>query len=122
MAESGQVGDQGNAHHEDRIGAKTAAVPSSKRIKNGGIVINRRSDSRGESASSRAGQSPSAWWTYFGITSLLLAIVVALAGGIIWYNSKKSNELAIAAAEQMIEEVGDNVVSMSGCSMIRSMP
>ena len=74
-------------------------------------MINRRSDSRGESASSSAGQSPSAWWTYFGITSLLLAIVVALAGGIIWYNSKKSNELAIAAAERMIEEVGDNVVS-----------
>jgi len=73
-------------------------------------VINRRFDTRG-SASSSAGQSPSAWWTYFGITSLLLAIVVALAGGIIWYNSKKSNELAIAAAERMIEEVGDNVVS-----------
>ena len=51
------------------------------------------------------------WRTYFGITSLLLAIVVALAGGIIWYNSKKSKELAIAAAERMIEEVGDQVVS-----------
>ena len=74
-------------------------------------MINRRSDSRGESASFSAGQSPSAWRTYFGITSLLVAIVVALAGGIILYNSKKSNELAIAAAEQMIEEVGDNVVS-----------
>ena len=90
---------------------KTAAAPSSKRIKRGDIVINQRSDSRGESASSSADQSPSTWWTYFGITSLLVAIVVALAGGIIWYNSKKSNELAIAAAERMIEEVGDNVVS-----------
>lgn len=49
--------------------------------------------------------------TYFGITSLLLAIVVALAGGIIWYNWKKSKELAIAAAERMMEEVGENVVS-----------
>ena len=74
-------------------------------------MINRRSDSQGGSASSSAGQSPSAWRTYFGITSLLVAIVVALAGGIILYNSKKSNELAIAAAERMIEEVGDNVVS-----------
>jgi len=26
---------------------------------------------------------------------LLLAMVVALAGGIIWYNSKKANQLAI---------------------------
>ena len=38
------------------------------------------------------------WNTYVAITALLLAIVIALAGGIIWYNSKKSNELAIAAA------------------------
>jgi adenylate cyclase len=74
-------------------------------------MINQRPSTRYEPASSGAGQSPSPWRTYFGITSLLLAIVVALAGGIIWYNSKKSNELAIAAAERMIEEVGDDVVS-----------
>jgi adenylate cyclase len=73
-------------------------------------VINQRPSSRYDPASSDARQSPSAWRTYFGITSLLLAIVVALAGGIIWYNSKKSNELAIAAAERMMEEVGDNVI------------
>ena len=35
----------------------------------------------------------------------VLVIVVALAGGIIWYNFKRSNELAIAAAERLIERV-----------------
>jgi adenylate cyclase len=74
-------------------------------------VIKQRSHSPYEPASSDARGSPSAWRTYFGITSLLLAIVIALAGGIIWYNSKKSKELAMAAAERMMEEVGDNVVS-----------
>jgi adenylate cyclase len=49
------------------------------------------------------------WHTYIGITGLLLAIVVALAGGIIWYNAKKSNELAIAAAERMILAAGEDV-------------
>jgi adenylate cyclase len=83
----------------------------SQRVRKGEIVIRQRPYSSYELASSSAQQSPSAWRTYFGITSLLLVIVVALAGGIIWYNSKKSNELAIAAAERMIEEVGDDVVS-----------
>src|SRR6201997_4995214 len=40
----------------------------------------------------------------------LLVMVVALAGGIIWYNSKKSNQLAIAAAERMMLEAGDDVL------------
>jgi adenylate cyclase len=40
---------------------------------------------------------------------LLLVMVVALTGGIIWYNSKKSNQLAIAAAERMMLEAGDDV-------------
>jgi adenylate cyclase len=73
-------------------------------------MTDQRSYSRYELASSSAHQRP-AWPTYLGITALLVAIVVALTGGIIWYNSKKSNELAIAAAKRMIEEVGDNVVS-----------
>ena len=98
---------------KDRTGAKNGCGTFVEEDKERGMVINRRSDSRSESTSSSAGQSNSAWRTYFGITSLLLAIVVALAGGIIWYNSKKSNELAIAAAERMIEEVGDNVVSQA---------
>jgi adenylate cyclase len=67
--------------------------------------------SRYDRVNSGAERPRPAWRTYFGITSLLLAIVVALAGGIIWYNSKKSKELAIAAAERMMEEVGENVVS-----------
>ena len=49
------------------------------------------------------------WQYYVGITALLLVMVVALAGGIIWYNSKKSNQLAIAAAERMMLEAGDDV-------------
>jgi adenylate cyclase len=74
-------------------------------------VITQRPYSPYEPVSSGAKRPRPARRTYFGITSLLLAIVAALAGGIIWYNSKKSNELAIAAAERMIEEVGDNVIS-----------
>jgi adenylate cyclase len=38
----------------------------------------------------------------------LLLIIAALAGGIIWYNARKSNELAIAAAERMMVEVGND--------------
>ena len=36
-------------------------------------------------------------------------MVVALAGGIIWYNSKKANQLAIAATERMMFQAGENV-------------
>lgn len=49
------------------------------------------------------------WRTYVGITGLLLIIVVALAGGIIWYNAKKANELAIAAAERMMSEATEDI-------------
>jgi hypothetical protein len=73
-------------------------------------VIKQKPYATYEPASSGAERLRSARRTYFGITSLLLVIVAGLAGGIIWYNSKKSNELAIAAAERMIEEVGENVV------------
>jgi adenylate cyclase len=34
---------------------------------------------------------------------------VALAGGIIWYNSKKSSELAIAAAQRLMQEAEDKI-------------
>jgi len=46
---------------------------------------------------------------YVGITALLLVMVVALTGGIIWYNSKKTNQLALAAAERMMLEAGDDI-------------
>src|SRR5215813_10693727 len=49
------------------------------------------------------------WQTYVGIIALLLLSVAALAGGIIWYNAKKSNQLAITAAERMMVEVGEDV-------------
>jgi adenylate cyclase len=50
------------------------------------------------------------WPTYVGITSLLLFIIVALAGGIIWYNSRKSSELAIADAERLMKEADDKII------------
>jgi adenylate cyclase len=44
------------------------------------------------------------WPAYLGITAILVLIVVALAGGIIWYNLRKSTDLMVGAAErQMIE-------------------
>jgi adenylate cyclase len=49
------------------------------------------------------------WPTYVGITGLLLFILVALAGGIIWYNSRKSSELAVAAAQRLMQEADDKI-------------
>ena len=60
-------------------------------------------------ASSQAESLQPLWQYYVGITALLLVMVVALACGIIWYNSKKSNQLAIAAAQRMMLEAGDDV-------------
>ena len=51
----------------------------------------------------------SAWPAYFGITALLVLIVVALAGGIIWYNLRKSTELMVAAAERQMVETGEKI-------------
>jgi adenylate cyclase len=50
------------------------------------------------------------WPTYLGITGLLLLILVTLAGGIIWYNSIKSNELAVASAKRLMEEAQDKII------------
>ena len=36
-------------------------------------------------------------------------MVVALSGGIIWYNSKKTDQLALAAAERMMLEAGEDI-------------
>jgi adenylate cyclase len=47
---------------------------------------------------------------YLGITGLLLALVIALAGGIIWYNSIKTNQLAIAAAKHLILVTDEKVL------------
>jgi len=64
---------------------------------------------RSSSASVRGAQPTTRWPTYLGITGLLLFIIVALAGGIIWYNSKKSSELAIAAAQRLMQEADDKI-------------
>ena len=65
--------------------------------------------SQNRPASPGAERSRPLWHYYVGITALLLVMVVALTGGIIWYNAKKSNQLAIAAAERMMLEAGDDV-------------
>jgi adenylate cyclase len=57
----------------------------------------------------RVTRSSPLWHTYVGITGLLLVIVVVLTGGIIWYNSKKSNQLAIAAVERLMQEAGEDI-------------
>jgi adenylate cyclase len=55
-----------------------------------------------------------AWPTYLGITALLLLFVVALAGGIIWYNSLKTTELMVAAAERQMIETGEKISERIG--------
>jgi adenylate cyclase len=47
---------------------------------------------------------------YFSIIGLLPVLVLALVGGIIWYNSKKTNELVIAAAERLIVEIDEKIL------------
>jgi hypothetical protein len=49
------------------------------------------------------------WPAYLGITALLVLIVLALAGGIIWYNQRKSTELMVAAAERQMVETGEKI-------------
>jgi adenylate cyclase len=50
------------------------------------------------------------WPTYFGITALLVVLVVVLAGGIIWYDSTKTDSFAIASARQTIKEAEKKVI------------
>jgi hypothetical protein len=49
------------------------------------------------------------WPAYLGITALLVLIVLALVGGIIWYNQRKSTELMVAAAERQMVETGEKI-------------
>jgi adenylate cyclase len=67
--------------------------------------------SQNRPASPDVQQSRPLWHYYVGITALLVVMVVALAGGIIWYNSKKTNQLAFAAAERMMLEAGEDVLN-----------
>lgn len=53
--------------------------------------------------------APSRGGIYLGVIGLLLAMVVALVGGIIWYNSTKTNELVMASAERLILETDEKV-------------
>src|SRR5215468_5510219 len=52
----------------------------------------------------------SAWPAYLGITLLLVLLVLALAGGIIWYNLRKSTDLMVAGAERQMVETGDKIL------------
>jgi adenylate cyclase len=49
------------------------------------------------------------WPAYVGIIGLLVLIVVVLAGGIIWYNHRKSTELMVAVAERQMVETGEKI-------------
>lgn len=49
------------------------------------------------------------WRTYVGITGLLVLLVVALVGGIIWFNAQKTQELMIADAGRLMIETGEKV-------------
>ena len=57
----------------------------------------------------RSGSAKTAWPLYLGVTALLDLIVVALAGGIIWYNLRKSTELMLASAEREMVETGEKI-------------
>ncbi len=56
-----------------------------------------------------ASRSDRQWPTYLWITALLLIILVALAGGIIWYNSEKSSELAFSAAQRLMQQADEKI-------------
>jgi adenylate cyclase len=48
--------------------------------------------------------------TYAAILGGLVLIVASLTGGLVWYNSTKTAELAIVAADRLIVEIGDKVL------------
>ncbi len=48
--------------------------------------------------------------TYAAILGGLVLIVASLTGGLVWYNSSKTAELAIVAADRLIVEIGDKVL------------
>jgi hypothetical protein len=73
------------------------------------VVTDKQHYSHPRPANSRFSPSRPLWHTYVGITGLLLIIVVVLAGGIIWYDSRKSNELAVAAAERLMVEASEEI-------------
>src|SRR5262249_30099476 len=52
----------------------------------------------------------SVWPAYLGITVLLVLLVLALAGGIIWYNLRKSTDLMVAGAERQMVETGEKTL------------
>ena len=61
----------------------------------------------------RSGISPATrgrvWPAYLGIAAMLVLIVLALAGGIIWYNLRKSTDLMVAVAERQMAETGEKI-------------
>jgi adenylate cyclase len=75
-----------------------------------GTVADQQRYPQHRSEGSRAEASRPLWQYYVGITALLLVMVFALTGGIIWYNTKKSNQLAIAAAQRMMQEVSQDIL------------
>jgi hypothetical protein len=51
----------------------------------------------------------SVWPAYLGIIGVLVLIVVVLAGGIIWYDLRRSTDLMVAVADRQIVETGEKI-------------
>ena len=49
------------------------------------------------------------WPAYLGIAALLVLIILALVGGLIWYNLRKSTDLMVAGAERQMAETGEKI-------------
>jgi adenylate cyclase len=49
------------------------------------------------------------WRTYVGIIGLLVLVVVALVGWIVWFNAKKTSELMLDDSERLMIETGEKV-------------
>jgi adenylate cyclase len=52
---------------------------------------------------------PAAWRAFIGITGLLVLLIVALVGGIIWFNARKTSDLMLADSERLMIETGEKV-------------
>jgi adenylate cyclase len=52
---------------------------------------------------------PPTWRTYIGITGLLVLLIVALVGWIIWFNARKTSDLMLADSERLMIETGEKV-------------
>jgi adenylate cyclase len=53
---------------------------------------------------------PSTVGLYAGVGAVFLILVVALIGGIVWYNFKKMTELSLIATDRLVGEMSDKII------------